>query len=74
MCIVRLRCVLRVNRLLDRMLLILVELTGHYLARWHRASERILFVRHVPQATQTALVHSRILQSLKLDLAVRRCG
>lgn len=73
-CIVRLRCVLRVNRLLDRMLLILVEVTGHYLARRHRASERILFVRHVSQATQTALVHSRILQSLKLDLAVRRCG
>ena len=46
--IVRLSCVLRVNRLLDRMLLILVELTGQYLARRHRASERILFVRHVP--------------------------
>lgn len=49
--IVRLSCVLRVNRLLDRMLLILVELTGQYLARRHSASKRILFVRHAPQAT-----------------------
>ena len=49
--IVRLSCVLRVNRLLDRMLLILVELTRQYLACRHSASKRILFVRHVPQAT-----------------------
>ena len=60
MCIVRLCCILRVNRILDwiplhhllllwawsSLLLILVELTRKYLARWHRGSNLILFVWH----------------------------
>ena len=58
--IIRLCRVLRVNRLLywiplhhllllcalSSLLLILVELTGQYLASWHRATQWILFVRH----------------------------
>ena len=52
--IMRLRCVLRVNRMLDSILFLalssglLVHLTGQYLASRHRASKRILllFVRH----------------------------